>query len=393
MKGYIKIQCLLIFSFFLFVNSSNCQVKFSKSLTKALKLAQKEDKFVFLFAYTEWSIPSQQMQEITFKDSLVTHELHNDYINVNINAGRKKDFAQDYEIHVFPTFMVMDKWGNAIIRGSGFKTPNELLKLIFKTRSKSRYLLQDLDSILQISHEQNIMANLDSVKYYRDDYTAKNLAKKYLDKNRKHWKRRDCMDVLNEYFTLDKRYVKYVSKHHKAFFLLYDSIQLKENIAFHIYINSYKRNIRGRSKFNYKKLHKWFKKYKIKGVEKMEDFVRVKHLLWGRGPSIRSSLKLIENYPETSNESVLYSSVIRILLDEKKYRKDIDFNELIENIEDNIDEGSYWRYDILSLLYYKIGNMHKTNNCIQTAKDIAYILGENYVPILDYLREEIDNSK
>ena len=124
----------------------------------------------------------------------------------------------------------------------------------------------------------------------------------------------------------------------------------------------------------------------------MENFVKIKYLLWGRGPSIRSSIKLIENYPETSNESVLYSSVIRILLKDNYYRKEIDYRGLKNNIEANIDEGSYWRYDVLALLYYKMGNREKTNECIETARNIANILGEEYTPILEYLKEAIDKA-
>ncbi|NNL91303.1 MAG: hypothetical protein HKO66_03625 [Saprospiraceae bacterium] len=238
----------------------------------------------------------------------------------------------------------------------------------------------------------NILQAIDSIKIYKDEYTAKNLAKKYLDKHKKEWGEPTCMALLNEYFTLDKKYLKFVSKNHKAFFLLFDSIRLKENIAFHVFLKSLKKK-RGRTKFDYKPLKRWFKRYKIEGYEKMQDFVKIKYLLWGRGPSIRSSIKLIENYPETSNESVLYSSVIRILLKEKYHRKEIDYDNLIEKIESSLEEGTYWRYDVLALLYYKMGNIQKTNECIETATNIADILGEDYTPILDYLQEYIDKSE
>lgn len=323
------------------------------------------------------------------KDSFLIRELNAEYVNLFINAGRNKDFVTDFEVHVFPTYLVIDKWGNAVIRGSGFKTPAELLELIQRTRSKSRFLRLSIDSILMDANQQSILPIMDSVLLYRDEYTAKNVAKKYLDKNRKQWDTPECMTLLNDYFTLDKKYVKFVSKHHKFFFTKFDSIQLKENIAFHIFINSLKKSRNGRLKFDYKPLRKWFKKYKIEGIEKMENFVRIKYLLWGRGPSIRSSINLIENYPETSNESVLYSSVIRILITEN-YRRNIDYDELIDSIENTLQEGSYWRYDILALLYYKTGNLKKVNECIDTATEIAQVMGEDYTPLLDYLKEHIN---
>jgi hypothetical protein len=238
-------------------------------------------------------------------------------------------------------------------------------------------------------NSENILATVDSIILYRDEYTAKNIAKRYLDANRKNWGNEVCMQLLSDYFSLDKKYLRYVSKNHQAFCIKFDSIELKENIAFYVFINSLKKDKRGRLKFDYKPLRRWFKRFKFKDIEKIENFVRIKYLLWGRGPSVRSSIKLIENYPETSSESVLYSSVIRILLTEN-YRRSIDYDELIESIEDTLEEGSYWRYDVLALLYYKIGNQSKVEECIATAKEIADILGEDYTPILDYLKDHIN---
>lgn len=364
-------------------------LQFTKSYSKALKQAQKEDKLIFCFVYTSWSMPSQRMEETTLKDSLVVQELNAEYVTLYINASRNKDFAKDFEIHVFPSMLVIDKWGNAILRDSGYKSSTQLITMIYKTRSKSRYLRQSIDSLMMDVNSENILATVDSIILYRDEYTAKNIAKRYLDANRKNWGNEVCMQLLSDYFSLDKKYLRYVSKNHQAFFIKFDSIELKENIAFHVFINSLKKDKRGRLKFDYKPLRRWFKRFKFKDIEKIENFVRIKYLLWGRGPSVRSSIKLIENYPETSSESVLYSSVIRILLTEN-YRRSIDYDELIESIEATLEEGSYWRYDVLALLYYKIGNQSKVEECIATAKEIADILGEDYTPILDYLKDHIN---
>ena len=384
---------IVIFTIVSFINvQATDKIKFSKSFAKTLKKSQKFDKFIFAYVYTKWSIPCEQMEATTFQDSLLINELNQDYVSVAINASRNKEFAKKYEVHIFPTFMIMDKWGNAIIRGSGFKSTEKLLELIYKTRSQNRFLRQNIDSLATELDESNILSALDSIKLYRDDYTAKNLANQYLKRNKKDWGTKVGMTILNEYFTLNKKYIKYVSKNHKAFFILFDSIKLKENISFHVFLKSLKTDRRGRSKFDYKPLKRWFKRYQISDYDKMENFVKIKYLLWGRGPSIRSSIKLIENYPETSNESVLYSSVIRILLKDNYYRKEIDYRGLKNNIEANIDEGSYWRYDVLALLYYKMGNREKTNECIETARNIANILGEEYTPILEYLKEAIDKA-
>lgn len=386
-RGYITIIALIL-SIPNLLDGQIPELNYTKSFTKALKQAQQEDKLIFAFVYTSWSMPSTRMEETTLKDGTIVDELNSGYINLFINASRNSDFTEEFNIHVFPSMLILDKWGNSVIRTSGFMTASEFINVLYKTRSKSRYLRQSIDSLMLEITDYNVLEVIDSVILYRDEYTAMNLAKKYLDKNKKNWGNENCMQLLNDYFTLDKKYLKFVSKNHEIFFMKFDSIELKENIAFHVFINSLKKDRRGRLRFDYKPLRKWFRKYEISGIEKMENFVRIKYLLWGRGPSVRSSIKLIENYPETSNESVLYSSVIRILLTEN-YRRDIDYDDLIQSIENTLEEGNYWRYDVLALLYYKTGNQYKTQECISTAQEIADILNEEYTPLLDYLKEHI----
>ena len=225
------------------------ELEYTKSFSKASKQAIRDDKFMFVFVYTSWSMPSQRMQETSMRDSSLISVLNDEYINVYINASRNKDFAEEYEIHVFPSFLVIDKWGNAIIRASGFKTPDQMIQILHKTRSKSKFLRQSIDSLMLNVTPDNINAMIDSVILYRDEYTAKNVAKRYLDKHRKDWGKEECTELLKDYFTLDKKYAKFVSKNHKVFFMKYDSIELKENIAFHVFINSLKKDVRGRLKF------------------------------------------------------------------------------------------------------------------------------------------------
>ena len=123
----------------------------------------------------------------------------------------------------------------------------------------------------------------------------------------------------------------------------------------------------------------------------MEDFIKIKYCLWGRGPSVNNSVNLLKNYPETSNDNVLYSSVIRLLINSKRRRRPMDFEELAESLESSIQEGtSYWRYDLLSLLYYKNGDDTKSAEAISTAKEIASIIGQEYEPTLDFIKDKIE---
>lgn len=356
---------------------------------KAMRACKHGEKLVFAFVHTDWSLPSQRMLDSTFLDPKVIAELTADYENVAVDASRKRRFAEDYQIHFFPTLLVMDFNGEVIVRSKGFKDPTELLQTLAKTRSNSRYLRQNIDSLNLRTNNDNILAIMDSVRYYRDDYEAKNLAKKYLDKKETDWRDPASMYLIKEYFQLDKKYLRFISKYHFKFFERYDSLDIKEDIAFHVYLNSLKEK-KGRARFNYKPVKKWFKKHRISGVDKLENFVKIKYLLWGRGPSITYSVRLLSNYPETADDNVLFASVIRLLITNDK-RGRIDLDEIIASVKNSIrEDGTFIRYDILSLLYYKNGQMAKSQEMIEIATGIADASRQEYVPTLPYIKDIIE---
>ncbi len=368
--------------------AQDSEINFSHSLTKSMRYALKTDKFIFTYVYADWSIPCQQIESTSFRDSSIVKELNDNYINLSINSARSRTFSEEFEVHVFPTIMILDKYENSFLRFVGYKTVKELNTILNKTKSPSRYLRQNLDSLVLTLDERNVLSVIDSIEFYKDSYSAKNLVKKYLDR-RKDWSDSVSMYLINDNFSLDKKYLKYISKHHKAFSESFDSLSIRENIAFHIFINSLKKDTRGRPVFNFKPVKRWFRKYKMNGVEKMEDFVRIKYLLWGRGPSIRYSVNLIRNYPETSDENVLFASVIRLLISNSRRR--LDFDELIYSIESTLDDdSSFWRYDALSLLYYKMGNDAMADEAIKNAINRAESLGENYDPTLPLIKDKIE---
>lgn len=358
------------------------------TVRKAKRASKQSGKPVFVFVYSDWSMPAVRMLDSTFVDKKVVNEISSDYEAVAINAMRKKKFAEEYQVYIFPTLFVTDMNGTVIIRSKGEKDPTELLQTLAKTRSNSRFLKQSLDSIVLTVDQNNILESLDSIRYYKDDFAAKNLAKRYLDRKGTNWSEPVNMLLIRDYFTMDKDYLKFISKYHFKFFEVFDSLQIKENIAFHIFINSIKTNGRGRPEFNYKPVKKWFRRHRILGAEKLENFVKIKYRLWGRGPSVRYSVNLLKDYPETTDENVLYASVIRLMISES--RRSIDYNDLIYSLKRSIKEdGTFLRYDLLSLLYYKVGKNKLSNQAIETAQNIAEVLEEDYEPTLPFIKDLI----
>ena len=53
------------------------------------------------------------------------------------------------------------------------------------------------------------------------------------------------------------------------------------------------------------------------------------------------------------------------------------------------EDGTYLRYDILSLLYYKNGQDKKASEMVNIAKDIATSTNQEYEPTLDFIKDII----
>ncbi len=365
------------------------EIDFSRSITRAYRIAKKTQKPIFVFVYTSWSTSSQRMYESTFQDPKIINEIESYYVPVHINAARNTSFAKDFDIHLFPTYLILNQHGHVLIRDLEYKDTDGMLRLLNRAKSGSHYLRENIDSLISVLDDTNILQTIDSIRHYRGEYSAKNLAVGYLETHKKEWSSDVCMKIMSEYFTVAPKYMKFVSKNHKYFFAKFDSLRIKENIAFHVFVNTMKSDARGRPVFDFKRLKRWFRRFKIHGYDKMEDFIRIKYFLWGRGPSVRSSINLIQNYPETTDDNVLYSSVIRLLI--TKSRRNTDYQSLIDAINSTLSEGtSYWRYDLLSLLYYKSGNDQKAQEAISIAQDIASIIGDDYQPTLEFIKDKID---
>ncbi|MDA8692845.1 thioredoxin family protein, partial [Saprospiraceae bacterium] len=145
------------------ISAQDTGVDFSRSFTRSLRTARLEAKPIFTFVYTDWSAASQKMFETTFMDSTIIHEIESDYVPVAIDASRKTSFAKEYDITIFPAYVLFDQDGNILFRELHYKNTKELMKTLSKTKSNSRYLRENIDSLVLSLNKNNVLQTLDSI--------------------------------------------------------------------------------------------------------------------------------------------------------------------------------------------------------------------------------------
>lgn len=111
--------------------SAQDSIFFQQNWKKALKLAKKEKKLIFLDAYTTWCGPCKRMESTTFKNPAVIKLLNEKFIPVHLNMeqGEGIALARQYKIGGYPTFLFVDAVGKVLHGDAGFKDDAMLIEM------------------------------------------------------------------------------------------------------------------------------------------------------------------------------------------------------------------------------------------------------------------------
>jgi thioredoxin 1 len=95
----------------------------------ALATAKKENKLIFIDAFTSWCGPCRLLKANTFTNKQVGDYFNAHFICVAVNTekGEGVDIAQKYQITHFPTMIIADSNGNRITFTVGYIQPGDLM--------------------------------------------------------------------------------------------------------------------------------------------------------------------------------------------------------------------------------------------------------------------------
>ena len=99
------------------------------SYKSALAEAKKQNKLIFIDAYTSWCGPCKMLRQNTFTDKEVGEYFNEHFINLSIDAekGEGVELANKYKVHHYPTLIITDNNGERITFTVGYIQPDDLL--------------------------------------------------------------------------------------------------------------------------------------------------------------------------------------------------------------------------------------------------------------------------
>ncbi len=206
MKQFILI--LLIFSPF-FINAQDTGIQFEHNANwQAVQAkAKAENKFIFMDCFTTWCGPCKYMSSAIFPQQEVGDYMNDKYVSLKVQLDTTKNdneyvkgwysdahnIAKQYQVQVFPTYLIFDAEGNIVHRFVGSSPVEEFLAHIkksinpetqyytllrqYENGKKDETLLRNLAMAAQAAYDPENAAKISDeyVATQKDLYTEENL--------------------------------------------------------------------------------------------------------------------------------------------------------------------------------------------------------------------------
>lgn len=97
---------------------------------KALQEAKKQNKLIFLDAYTTWCGPCRMLKKNTFPNEAAGEFFNTNFINIalDMEKGDGLAVAEKYGVNAYPTLIVADGDGNVVTYTKGYVDAGQLIE-------------------------------------------------------------------------------------------------------------------------------------------------------------------------------------------------------------------------------------------------------------------------
>ncbi len=198
----------------------------------ALERAGRENKLIFMDAYTTWCGPCKMMDKQTFTDSAVGALYNGRFINVKMDMekGEGIDLARGYNVQAYPTLLFLDPAGQIVHRVAGFHRPQQFIDLAMTALDPNRKM-QALDE--QYAHGDRDAGFLYTYAYVRlnaMDGTHYPVAMEYLE-TQDDWSTTKNMEFIFSFAEyIDGKAFQYLLDHRTEFQAHYGSTPIIRKI-------------------------------------------------------------------------------------------------------------------------------------------------------------------
>lgn len=152
-------------------------IKFETSDFKTiLAKAKKENKLIFLDAYTTWCGPCKLMAKNIFTLKSVGDHYNANFVNAKIDMekGEGIDIAKKYDVKVFPTYLFIDGNGELVHRTVGYVPEKEFIQFAKDASDPSKRVVALKERFEKGEKDPEFLKNLINLTAFTEaDYAGK----------------------------------------------------------------------------------------------------------------------------------------------------------------------------------------------------------------------------
>lgn len=139
----LSLTCTLAISFLITdqVIAQNRKIAFEHGNFSEIKAkAKKENKLIFVDAFTTWCGPCKQMAKNVFTNDTVADYFNANLVNAKIDMekGEGLEIAKQYEVQCYPNLLFIDGDGKLVHRVAGSMSPSEFIAEAVKAKDPEK---------------------------------------------------------------------------------------------------------------------------------------------------------------------------------------------------------------------------------------------------------------
>jgi len=168
------------------------------SFSTILAKAKKENKLVFIDAYTTWCGPCKLMAKNVFPQKAVGDYYNANFINAKIDMekGEGIDIAKKYNVKAFPTYLFVDGNGELVHRTLGYVEENDFIQFAKDAGDPNKRLGALKQKFENGEKDPEFLKNLAGLTMYSDAEFAARVMDRYFNQ-KNEFDREDIQMLLS----------------------------------------------------------------------------------------------------------------------------------------------------------------------------------------------------
>ena len=379
-------RSVILFLFlFIFSQSIEAQgVKFLKGkLAGVMSLAQKENKLVFIDAYTTWCGPCKAMTQNVFPKKIAGDYFNAHFVSIKMDMekGEGKEVALKYNVRSFPTLLFLDSEGTLVHKVAGYQSAENLIKQGKKAKNPEASLTAMKERFDIGNRDPSFLLKYMELRYNMADNSHGRIAEAYL-KTQKDWTSPNALKTIYKYTSdADSEMFRYLVEHKETFYRKFGASKVGRKIQSLLErkINDPEKNSLTDIQTLYRKVYPGIEG-EVKASKVTQTYYRRKG---DRTAFAKAVFKHYKKYPSSNADELnevgmtFYDAV-----DNRKYLKKAC--KLVKK-SIKLDNNHYNNYTLASILY-KLKKKRKAKKAAYSAIALAKAQDEDYEEIEDLLK-------